>query len=175
MKHKIIYKTVLVVMVLATLASCKKEEETTPGGGGSATIPTTLVGNWEISGENLPKQSQREKYEKFTFSVGADDSYSLKYFDKNGDVTDFVGKVVVWDSDEKHSNGQLIQFININVETINGQSFPGGWKGIFVFEAGNTLKLNIEPNVSGVFGPTPRGGFGSGDSGEEGIYHYKKQ
>lgn len=176
MKHKIIYKTLLVVMVLATLSSCKKDEETSsPSGGGSATIPTTLVGSWEIAGQDLPKQSLRDKYERITFDVGADDSYSLKYYDKNGDISDFAGKVVVWDSDENHTNGQLIRFININVETINGQSFPGGWKGIFTFETGNTLKLNLDPNVPGVFGATPRGGFGSGDSGKEGIYHYKKQ
>ncbi|MFX3625863.1 MAG: hypothetical protein ACN6I4_00755 [bacterium] len=176
MKRKIIYKFALVVMVLATLSSCKKDEETSPGGGSnSGPIPTSLVGSWEISGQDLPKQSFRDKYEKWTFDVTANDAYSLKYFDKNGDVTDFAGKVVVWDSDEKHTNGVLIRFININVETINGQSFPGGWKGIYAFEAGNILKLNIEPNVSGVFGPTPRDGFGSGDSGAEGIYHFKKK
>lgn len=177
MKHKIIYKTVLVVMVLATLASCKKEEDPAPGGGSSsASIPTSLVGTWQINNADLPTQHLRDKYEKMVFTVGADESYSLKYHAKSdGKVTDFTGKVVTWDSDEKHSNGQTINNININVEKINGQAAPGGWKGIYAFEANNTLKLNLDPNVPGVFGATPRGGFGSGDSGKDGIYHFKKQ
>lgn len=175
MKHKIIYKAALVVMLLATLSSCKKDDESSSGGSSSGPIPTSIEGSWEISGENLPKQLWRDRYEKWTFDVSANDAYSLKYYAKDGDVTDFQGKVVTWESDEKHSNGQPIRSININVETINGQSFPGGWKGIYTFEAGNILKLNLDPNVSGIFGATPRGGFGSGDSGNEGIHHFVKK
>lgn len=162
-------------MFMAALSSCKKDDEGGSGGGNSGPIPTSLVATWEIQGENLPKQGERDKYEKLVFVVNADDTYTLKYYKKSGGVDELTGKVVVWDSDEKHSNGQPIKNININVEKINGQPAPGGWKGIYAFEAGNILKLNLDPKVPGVIGATPSGGFGSGDSGNEGIYHYVKQ
>ncbi len=138
-------------------------------------MPTSIVGNWEIDGQNLPQQSWRDKYSKWTFTVNTDDTYSLKYIEKGGAITDFIGKVVVWASDVKHSNGTFIQYITINVTHINGQPLPGGWKGIHAFEAGNILKLNIEPNVGGIDGPTPKAGFGSGSGGNNSIYNFVKK
>ncbi len=165
-------------MVLATFSSCKKDEDSSPntgGGNASSTIPTTLVGVWEIANQDIPIQSLRDTYSKLSFTVNSNDAYSLKYHNKNGNITEFTGMVVVSNPDVKHSNGQPIMNIDIVVQKINGQPSPGGWKGIYAFETGNILKLNIEPNVGGISPPVASQGFGSGSSGSEGIYNYKKQ
>ena len=138
-------------------------------------MPASIIGNWEVDGKDLPTQALRDKYSKWTFAVNADQSYSLKYIDKANKVTDFTGSVVLAGTITKHTSGSFMYNITINVVNINGQSAPGGWKGIYAFEPGGILKLNIEPNVGGVTAPTISGSFGSGSSGNNAVFNFVKK
>lgn len=174
MKKVIILKSVLIIALLAVMAGCKKEE-TTGNTNNPGPIPTSIVGNWEVDGKNLNTQYEKDNYSKWTFTVDAQDLYSLKFYKKNGEVTDFTGKVAYLKSDYKHTSGSPITYMTIQVYKINGQDMPGGWKSMYSFEAGNILVLNMEPNVSGVNGPNAAAGFGSGSGGNNTVYRFVKK
>jgi len=167
-------KTIVMVLLFGALASCKKDENNQPDNN-QATMPTSIVATWEAAGANLPTQALRDKYSKIMFTVGFDDDYTMVYYEKNGSTTTFTGRVAFSGTSYKHSSGSPLTYITILVEKINGQSSPGGWKGMFAFEPGNVMKLNIEPNVSGVQGPDAGKGFGSGSGGAGSVYTYVKK
>ena len=79
-------------------------------------------------------------------------------------------------SEFTHETGSGIWKISVNVLTINGEHYPGGWYGLYAYDGENKLLLNVEPDVAN-WGDHPEAdkGLGSGKDGEGSIYAFTKQ
>lgn len=178
------FKNIAVVILTAHIAlfsSCKDDSSTQPkpgknGDGNNLPIEGTYSGTWELTNDRMPNDKLKSYYDKLILIVEADDSYTWTYYRKDGNQTVFKGITTHQKTTKKHSSGSALWLYSIWVDTINGTSAPGGWDGIFTFEDANTLVINVEPRVSGwpKF-PTAEEGVGSGYSGQESVYVFKRK
>jgi len=131
---------------------------------------------WFGSNAQLPTQNFRDVYKSMEFRVDEDWNYSWKWTRKNGEVTNFEGYVLLDPTESKHTNGNIISIVSVNVTSINGKPSPGGWQGIYTYGDDGELLLNIEPSVTGWNKyPSNEEGIGSGTSGMESVYTFSKQ
>lgn len=101
-------------------------------------------------------------------------SYSWKWNKKDGKVTEYTGYIAHGKTKYNHTNGEALWSISVNVTHINGQSAPGGWVGLYASTGIKSMVFNVEPNVSGVKPPSDKVGIGSGQSGNEAVYVFKR-
>lgn len=170
-------------MVFAPIfVGCKDDAVSpTPGngngngnGGGSSNVIEEV--SWVASNAQFPTQGLRDSYSGMEFRIDADNNYSWKWNKKDGQVLDFEGTVLLNSTDASHTNGEMISMISVDVMTINGQSAPGGWFGIYTFDDDGNLLMNVEPKVNGwEKHPDYEEGIGSGTSGMESVYTFSKE
>lgn len=166
------------------VVSCKDEVAPDPNNGsggngdgtGNGTEHVMEEVHWFESNENLPTQNMRDNYQSTEFHVDKDWNYTWTWTKKNGEKTVFKGYVLLDPTQSKHTNGNIISIISVNVTSLNGQPAPGGWQGIYTYGDDGELLMNIEPSVTGWNKyPSNEEGIGSGTSGMESVYTFTKR
>jgi hypothetical protein len=131
MKSKILaYSLFLSILVMA---SCTKSSEPAPPQEEEPQVEGVINDGtiWTIANADLPSENLRNSYEKMEFSVDDQNNYKWKWYSKSGMDLLFEGYIFHEKTEFEHSSGSGIWDISINVLTINGESYPGGWYGIY--------------------------------------------
>ncbi len=162
----------LAVGTAISISSCSKDEEPT-GSGGNANPEGYYAGTWRASGNQIPAKL-RDNVASMELTIDEAENYTWKWQAPDGKVSTFEGTVLQSKTEYKHSTNSHIWEINIKVTHLNGQPAPGGWAGLYAYADPNNLILNVEPAVSGVMIPLASEGLGSGQNGNDGIYHFTK-
>lgn len=175
---KVFNAIVLSLVVFLTACGPDDSPAPVPGGGGNTNNDPEVLdqGIWKLENADMPSENLKSKYEYMEFSVDKEGYYKWKWVNKSGTETLYEGYVLTEDTDYTYSNGKPISSISVNVTSINGQSAPGGWVGIYTYDDNSRLLLNVEPNVPN-WGeqPTAQFGIGSGESGMESVFPFTKQ
>lgn len=176
---RITFKNITAAFIALTLVmalpSCKKDEGVKAAQNQESDETFSIFKTWKCSHDDLPTENFKKMYKDLEQTVKESDiSYVWKWNKHDGTSTTFTGFIAHHKSTYKHSNNEPIWVISINVHEINGNPAPGGWVGLYTSEHPKSLLLNIEPNVSGVTAPEAQKGLGSGQSGEDSIFPFKR-
>lgn len=172
MKKTIFYSVATCLLAVLLVTSCKKKNDSSPADQGSKEF--SIFNTWTCKNQDMPTQSQRDNYSSMELTIKQDMSYSWKWVGKNGTNTVFTG-YIAQNMSKYNYNGQPIWTISVNVAQINGSPAPGGWAGIYASIDVNSFLLDIEPSVQGTTKfPSPEGGMGSGQSGNNGVYKFTR-
>lgn len=168
--------TCLALLLTLTFASCSKKDpapETDNKGNNAGSF--SIFNTWKCAQEDLPTESLKKMYKGLELIVNESDmSYVWKWNKYDGTTITFTGYIAHHMSTYKHSNNEPIWIIQINVSEINGQPAPGGWVGIYTSTGPGSMLLNVEPNISGITPPEAKNGIGSGKSGADAVFAFKK-
>lgn len=159
------------------LSSCKDDSvpTTTNEEEEKEQVEGTFVGTWTSENADLPSQHLRDNFSHLVLTLNDDDTYSWAYHKKIGSPTIYTGTYALLETEDKHTSGAPFHWMNIYVSKINGQDFDGGWQGIVAFESPTLLKVNVEPTAVGwSTWPDSEVGLGSGQSGMESVFTFKK-